>query len=135
VVAGLREEVSPATTHGDFKPDHVLLDGDRLALVDLDGFTEADPVEDAARILAHITSMPLRRYVLPHDRAWTYARTFAEEYFAHVPEAWRDRLPRHYAGAVFRMTSGYLRRQQPDWPDKIEALLEEAEDSLAGRVW
>jgi tRNA A-37 threonylcarbamoyl transferase component Bud32 len=133
VVAGLEEGV-PAPTHGDFKPDNILLDGDRLALLDFDEFTEADPVQDAARFLAHLTAMPLS-FALPHDRARAYARAFAEEYFAHVPEAWRDRLPLHYARNVFKMAPNFLQRPQPGWPDKIEALIEEAEDSLAGRVW
>jgi hypothetical protein len=137
VNAGL-EEVRAAPTHGDLKPEHILLDGDRLALIDLDAFSEADPVEDAARLLAHLTSMPLN-YALPHDPTRTVAQAFAEEYFAHVPEAWRARLPLHYADAVLRvaaeMAAGFLRGQAPGWPNKIEALLKEAEDSLVGRVW
>ena len=46
-----------------------------------------------------------------------------------------DRLPFHYAGAVLQLalwSSWYL---VSGWPDKIEALLEEAKNSLEGRVW
>jgi hypothetical protein len=43
VVASLGE-VPPAPTHRDLKLDHMLLDGDRPCLVDLDNFAEADPV-------------------------------------------------------------------------------------------
>ena len=91
VVAGL-EEVPPGPTHRDLKPDHLLLDGDRLALLDLDFLAEADPVLDPATLLAHLCSMPLR-FPIPRDRARMAARTFAEEYFVHVPKAWRRRLP------------------------------------------
>jgi hypothetical protein len=133
VVAGL-EEVPPAPTHCDLKLDHVLLDGDDLTLLDFDVFAGADPILDVASISARIVSMPLSS-PLPHERARTLARTFAEEYFAHAPKAWRARLPFHYAGALLRVASGIFSVRPPGWPDKVEALLEEAKDSLEGRVW
>jgi Phosphotransferase enzyme family len=128
------EDVPPGPTHRDLKPDHILLDGDRLALIDLDWFTGADPVLDAAALLATISSMPFR-FPVPHDRVRTAARTLAEEYFIHVPRAWRRRLPMHYAGAALREAVGFFRRQEPDWPETIAALVEEARDSLTGRIW
>src|SRR4051794_12882244 len=82
VVANL-EEVSPAPTHCDLGLGHIFLDDDSLALVDLDGFAEADPLLDVARILSQLTVMPLLSQ-LPHDRARVAARVFAEEYFASV---------------------------------------------------
>ena len=59
VVASL-EEVPPAQTHRDLKLDHILLDGNRPSLVDLDNFAAADPVLDVANVLAHLKSMPFR---------------------------------------------------------------------------
>jgi len=133
VIAGL-EEVPPAPTHRDLGPADILIDGDRLALVDLDAFSEADPLLDVARVLAGLAVMPLR-HSLPHERARTAARAFAEEYFVHVPEVWRARLPLHLAAALLKRAAGLLRHQQPDWPDKVEALVKKAKDSLAGRAW
>jgi hypothetical protein len=133
VVAGL-EEVPPAPTHGDLKPENILFDGNCFALLDLDRFAEADPVLDVANILTYLAIMPLR-FSFPHDHVRRVARAFAEEYFAYVPEVWLVRLPLHYAGAVLRVAAHTFRRQKPGWPDKIEALVEEAENSLAGRVW
>jgi hypothetical protein len=133
VAAGLKE-APLVLTHGDLKPEHILLDGDRLTLLDLDAFARADPILDVAKILAELVFMPLRSS-LPPDHARAVARTFVGEYFARVPETWRTRLSLHYAGAVLKVAVGFFRRQEPSWSDKIETLLKEAEDSLAGRVW
>ncbi|TLY22245.1 MAG: hypothetical protein E6K68_03515 [Nitrospirae bacterium] len=133
VVAGL-EEVPSGPTHRDLTPDHILLEGDRLALIDLDSFAEADPVLDAATFLAHLCSMPLR-FPVTHDRVQLATRAFAEEYFSHVPRAWRGRLPLHYAGAALKAAVGFFRRQEPRWSEKIAALVKEARDSLDGRLW
>ena len=133
IASGL-EEVMPGPTHRDFKLDHILLHGDRLALLDLDEFAEADPVLDPATILAQLAGMRFCCALAP-DRSQRAARTFAEEYLAHVPGAWRRRLPLHYAGASLKVAAGFFRRQEPRWPETIAALVQEARGSLTGDVW
>ncbi|MBA3473377.1 MAG: aminoglycoside phosphotransferase family protein [Rubrobacter sp.] len=148
VIAGFGEEGAPtAPTHGDLHAQHILLDGGRPALIDFDAFAEADPLPDVARVLASLATAPHRASV-PHDlantphrspishvRAREAAQTFAEEYFSHVPEAWRERLPLHYASAVLTIAGHPLRYLAPGWPDKVEAMVKEAKDSLAGKFW
>jgi hypothetical protein len=133
-VAPHLEAVSTGPTHRDLKADHFLLEGDRLALLDLDLLVEADPVLDPATLLAQFASMPFR-FPLSHDQARTVARVFAEEYFAHVPPAWRRRLPFHYADAVLHVAVGFFRRHRPRWRETVATLVEEARASLAGGVW
>jgi Ser/Thr protein kinase RdoA (MazF antagonist) len=133
VLAGL-QEVPLRPTHRDLKADHIFLDGDRTTFIDLDSFAKADPVLDPAHLLARLAAMPAL-FPIPRQRARAAAREFAEEYFAHVPGAWQDRLPFHYAGTLLEVAHGYFRRQAPDWPGRIAGLLEEARASLAGRVW
>jgi hypothetical protein len=133
VLAGL-QEVPLRPTHRDLKADHIFLDGDRTIFIDLDMFAKADPVLDPARLLTRL-AMPAPLFPVPRQRARAAAREFAEEYFAHVPGAWQDRLPFHYAGTLLKTADGYFRRQAPDWPGRIAGLLEEARDSLAGKVW
>ncbi len=133
VTAGL-EEVPPAPTHGDLSLEHILIDDDHLALIDLDSFARGDPVVDAAQVLAYLAALPLRS-PLSHGRAQIVARVFAEEYFSRVPEVWRSRLSVQYAGAILEVAAGFFNSQEPGWPAKIEALTEEAKDSLAGKVW
>ena len=134
VVAGL-EEVQPRPIHGELTPMEILVGGDRPALLDLDTFVGADPVLDVAHLL-----LPLRRTVplrspTSRDRAQETARAFVGEYFARVPEDWCTRFPLHYAGAALKRAAASVRHQAPGWPEEIEALLDEARDSLAGRIW
>lgn len=133
IVAGL-EEVPPAPTHGDLNLRHIMFDGDRLALLDLDDFVWADPVMDVARALAHLAAMT-HRFSFPRDRARAAAQAFVDEYFAHVPETWRMRLPLHYAGALLKMGPSFFRNPKPNSAETVEALIAEAKDSLAGRLW
>jgi hypothetical protein len=133
VLAGL-QEVPLRPTHRDLKADHIFLDGDRTIFIDLDMFAKADPVLDPARLLTRL-AMPAPLFPIPRQRARAAAREFAEEYFAHVPGAWQDRLPFHYAGTLLKTADGYFSRQVPDWSGRIAGLLEEARASLAGKVW
>jgi hypothetical protein len=133
VLAGL-EEVPLRPTHRDLKPDHIFVDGERTIFIDLDSLAKADPVLDPAYLLARLAAMPAL-FPIPPERTRTAAREFAEEYFAHVPSTWQERLPFHYAGALLKISFGLFGRQVPDWPDRIATLLEEARASLAGRVW
>jgi hypothetical protein len=133
VLAGL-EEVPLMPTHRDLKPDHIFVDGERTIFIDLDSLAKADPVLDPAYLLARLAAMPAL-FPIPPERARTAAREFAEEYFAHVPSTWQERLPFHYAGALLKISFGLFGRQVPDWPDRIATLLEEARASLGGRVW
>ena len=133
VLGGL-QEVPLRLTHRDLKPDHIFLDGERTIFIDLDSLAKADPVLDPAYLLARLAAMPAL-FPIPRRRARAAAGEFAEEYFAQVPGAWHDRLPFHYAGALLKISFGLFGRQAPDWPERIETLLEEARASLQGRVW
>jgi hypothetical protein len=133
VLGGL-QEVPLRPTHRDLKPDHIFVDGERTIFIDLDSLAKADPVLDPAYLLARLAAMPAL-FPIPRQRTRTAAREFAEEYFAHVPSTWQERLPFHYAGALLKISFGLFGRQAPEWPDKIATLLEEARASLAGRIW
>ena len=131
VAAGL-EEVPYAPIHGDLKPAHIMIDGDSVGLIDFDKFVMADPVVDVANLLFFLPDVPPHAH-LPSGGV---ARAFVEEYFAHVPEAWRARLPLHYAGALLKKAAfGFHRRQAPGGSDRVEAMVEKARDYLTGRIW
>jgi len=134
VVARSEAEAPTAPTHGDLHLRHIMLHGGRPALIDLDAFAEADPLLDIALILSDLAAMPLDS-PLSRARAQEASQAFVEEYFANVPESWRDRFPTRYARAVLKRAANICRRQgkMPGWPDKVDALIKEAKRSLAGQ--
>lgn len=133
-VADGLEEVQPRPAHRDLKTDHIYLHGNRTIFIDLDSFAASDPVLDPALLMARLAAMPAL-LPMPEDRARAAARAFAEEYFARVPESWRDRLHLHYAGALLEVAQGLFRRQEPDWSERITGLVRESERSLRGGIW
>jgi hypothetical protein len=128
------EGVPLRPTHLDLKTDHILLDNNHCTLLDLDSFALADPVLDAAHILAQIVGLKFRP-AASHERLRMAAGAFTEEYFNHVPGGWRRRLPSLYAGAALKVALGFFRRQEPEWPERVRVMVAEAKDSLAGKVW
>ena len=138
IKAGL-QDVPPGPTHLALRLDPILVDCNRLWLIDLDSLSAADPVLDVAYFLANLASLRIRSK-LDDETSRRLARSFADAYLAHVPGAWRARLPLHYAGALLKTAHHMLRRKvfrhnSQRLLDTITALLKEAEDSLAGKVW
>ena len=128
VAAGL-EEVPPAPIHGDLKPDHVFLAGDRVVFIDLDSVVLGDPVRDPAHFFAYVAGR-VGLDSLPAAEARAAARVFAAEYFDHVPAAWRPRFELHCAGALVEVASAIFRRQEARWPEKVGAAVRAAQDCI-----
>jgi len=119
-------------SHLDLNTDHILFDRDRHTLLDFDSFALADPLLDVAHVLAQLRSMSFR-FGVPIDRLRQVCDAFREEYFAHVPGDWRNRLSAYYAGAVLNAALGFFRRQEPQWPATVASLIAEAKSSLSER--
>jgi hypothetical protein len=121
----------PAATHGDLKPDHIVLSDDRLALLDLDWFASGDPVMDAGAMVARVTGMALR-HPAQTERLEAAGRTFADTYLGRVPSTWRKRFPPHLAAALLTEAAGTFRHQLPNWPELVEVAIRRAGDVLSG---
>jgi Ser/Thr protein kinase RdoA (MazF antagonist) len=133
VVQGL-EEVPRGPIHGDLKPDHIFLSGDRVAFIDLDRAALADPVRDPAHLLSYIVGR-VGLDPTPPAQTRAAAAAFVEEYFHHVPEPWRLRFPLHCAGALIEVAAGLFRHQEPGWREKMARAIEAAQNALSNRLW
>ena len=92
-----------APVHGRFEPDHVLLGPDGLGLVDLGAGALADPLLDAAALLARLRGLPLEHPMDP-TVAEAAVDDFADAYLA------RPGRPRPAAGRRLRRRPGRARR-------------------------
>jgi len=122
-------EVPAAPIHRDLKADHVFLQGDRVIFIDLDSAALGDPVRDPAHLWAYLTG-GVGLDGVPATRIRAAADAFVEEYFTHVPAAWRARFSLHCAGALVEVASGMFRRQEPAWRDKVITAVELARRAL-----
>jgi len=113
------------------KPDHIFLDGDRVIFIDLDSVALGDPVRDPAHLFAHLAA-GVGLDSMPGEQARKAAAAFVEEYFACVPALWRKNFPIHCAGALIEVAGGIFKRQEPQWPEKVTACIEEAQHALSG---
>ena len=76
-------EPLPSTgIHRDFYPDQVVIDGERLTVVDFDLYTAGDPGLDIGNLLGHVTEQALRELGSP--TALIEVETAAEERFVKL---------------------------------------------------
>jgi len=126
--------------HGDLKPPHILVEEDRVVLLDLDKFAAGDPMLDVTSML-----MPLRRERKTRLAGTSLADVFAEEYFGHMPANWEQRLPPLYAWALLREASVFAashgksrdgdKISHPERREhRVEVLVDEARAMLDGRA-
>jgi aminoglycoside phosphotransferase len=115
---------APRLVHGDAKGDNLLVDGDRLVLVDLDRAGPGDPAADLGKLRAD-----LRWWGAPRLRA-----ELGEGYGA----ASAARAARAHAYDVLFGLKALARRLSPveeTWADRVDAALDEADVLLREGPW
>lgn len=83
--------VVPRPSHRDFYADNVLVDGERLYILDLDLYCQADPALDVGNFIAHVTEFSLR---MTGDAAGLapVEQALENEYLARAGEAVRPAI-------------------------------------------
>ena len=131
-VVGWSEASEPSddrVVHGDLYENQVLVDGDTVALIDLDDLGPGDPLLDAANFCAHLlllgTSRPAPTILRYRDelRAAVCRRFDCDR----ADLAWRE------AYCLLRLASGPFRVLHPDWPRRMSLRLAMATEALSGR--
>jgi aminoglycoside phosphotransferase (APT) family kinase protein len=113
--------------HGDFHLGQVHVDGDRAWLVDLDALGFGDPASDLGNVVVFLDDK-IRR-----DPAMAaLVAAFRDEYAAHAADAAWERMPLYEALTHLRRACKQVRLQQPGWRDKVRAMMERAQQKLAG---
>ena len=115
--------------HGDFSPTQVLVEGDRVAIIDLDDAVRGDPAEDLGVFISRLELRTVRGK-LSAERRETLISALLDGYESQAGEGTVDRrrVRRHVAAALVRRLPGAFRRRAPNWIGLMEATLARAED-------
>jgi hypothetical protein len=121
-------EPTPRGIHRDFYADQVIVDGERLHLIDFDLYCEGDPALDVGNFLGHVTEQSLRTLGDPgaHDEL----EREMENRFAELSgEATRAALRTYATLTLVRQV--YISTLFPERRRFTERLLELCEERLA----
>lgn len=123
-------EPMPRGIHRDFYADQVIVDGERLCLIDFDLYCEGDPGLDIGNFLGHITEQSLRNFGDP--QALAHLEHAMEECFVELSgEAVRASV-RSYATLTLARHV-HLSTLFPERRPLTESLLELCEERLGVR--
>lgn len=124
-LAARLESARRTPVHGDFSADQVLVDGDEVAVVDLDRAERADPGGDLASFAAALELESLAGRLEPPEAEAAVAGVVAGYGAAGGP----GRLtPARIAAALVRLAPEPFRSRAEDWPQLTAALVERAEE-------
>jgi Ser/Thr protein kinase RdoA (MazF antagonist) len=121
-------------THGTFNPEQVLIDGERIGLIDFDDFCMAEPALDVALFRAAIkdigmnaldSSVAFQREIRLTRLAWldTIAEVFLAEYERHAPIS-RGRVALWETWSYLRDALHFWIKVKPAEPDNGLLMLE-----------
>jgi hypothetical protein len=120
--------------HGDFYDSQVLVTGARVSILDLDQVVRGDPLADLGLFIAHLERARLAGQ-LSGRRAESVAVELLEGYEDATGKTLSGRLWVYAAAGLVQLAPHPFRYHECDWPTRIEAILERAEEILdrAGR--
>jgi tRNA A-37 threonylcarbamoyl transferase component Bud32 len=125
----LVEPPAYGATHADFHPGRVALDGDGVAMLDLDLVERGDPAADLAGFVAHLERDVIRGTLAPARLA-----LLRDALLEGYRRATREAIPRHVelltAAAMLRLAPRFFRHREPEWPSRTAAALDRAEAIL-----
>lgn len=113
--------------HGDFYADQVLVDGERVIVLDLDNAAWGDPALDLGTFAAHLW----RRVSLGSgtaERATQITAALLAGYAQQQAPPDRHRLALHTAAGLLRLAPEPFRYRHTHWPERIRALVAAAEE-------
>src|SRR5207247_7969386 len=117
---------TPRPTHRDFSPDHLVVRGNRVTVLDLDEFCQYDPLFDVAHFVTHLRLLGLSRYGDP-SRFDHLAGRFLRSYQEGAPDYCAARVRLYQAVGCLRLAYIVAVVQWPEgWQPMAASLLQEA---------
>jgi aminoglycoside phosphotransferase (APT) family kinase protein len=120
--------VFPCPIHRDFHPGQILVDEDRLWLLDFDLFSHGDPALDVGNFIAHVTELSLRHFGDERHLAGV-ERELENAYAALDGEGVRPRIAIYAALTLARHV--FISTQFPDRRAFTERILKLATERVA----
>jgi aminoglycoside phosphotransferase (APT) family kinase protein len=114
--------------HGDLYDKQVLVDGDAVAIVDLDQAALGDPRADLGLFIAHLERHAIVGSLDP-ERVCQVVEALLEGYQRASGSSVRG-LGTHVAHGLVSLAHHPFRTRQPDWPAGTERILDRAEEIL-----
>jgi hypothetical protein len=104
-----------------------VLDGDRVALIDLDNLAWGDPLVDLGTFVAQLARNSLGDERLG-ARLEEIIDAFVASYASLRPDHRLERLNLYVAMGLMRLAPHAFRNRRPNWPRETEAVLDLAAD-------
>jgi hypothetical protein len=115
--------------HGDFSADQILLDADRVAIIDYDQAGAGDPAADLGSFIARLEDDCLAGR-LASARAEEIAADLIQGYCREARCARPLRTDLYVAVGLLRLAPEAFRRRESNWPERIEQTLLRVEHLL-----
>ncbi len=117
------------STHGDFKPDQVLTQGETVTLIDFDRAATAHPARDLGSFIAQLEYQNLCG-TLDDYRLPTAVQGLLTGYAAQGEAPPPETLQLYTALHLFKLLPEPFRYRVPDWPTQMENILHRIEETL-----
>ncbi len=116
-------------THGDFKSEQILVEGNAVAILDYDRAVSGDPSADLGKFLANLEKFTLRGN-LPRTKLEAVKNALLEGYQHAARSDIPARIELYTAAVLLQIARRRFRHRKLDWVEVTEAILERAEDIL-----
>ncbi|NCJ06256.1 phosphotransferase [Synechococcales cyanobacterium C] len=111
------------STHGDFKPDQVLVHPPRVTLIDLDRAAQGHPARDLGSFIAQLEYQNLRGELPDSDRQAAVVGLLKGYDAAQGAILSADSIRLYTALHLFKLLPEPFRYREPNWPTRMEQLL------------
>jgi hypothetical protein len=118
--------------HGDFHLKQVLSTDQTVAVLDLDKATYGDPAADLGYFMGALERKVVHG-ILPSDRLDWIKHTLVGGYRSAGGQVLSDSIDLYTAMSLLRSSRRSFRRRNPDWPERTQLIVEQAERLAGGK--